>query len=429
MNIPYASVDFTKNGTAADEQQVRDAITMLRDQEATNVLILAHGWNNDISAAERLYRQLGDRLATLVPAADPTPLAIVGVRWPSIRWADDDQIAGGGVAIEEPAQVLEAAIRGAVDDEDTIPALLDSASRLDTPEGRSSFVEQLRTLAPSDVSASDEDAYPQDLIDGDVEALFLAVQDAVTAADDGVQPVGSSGDAGPGVAPDLLDTAGTTSGVGLFGVEWGELARNLLNTFTYYTMKARASDVGARGVAPMVDRINAELPGIKVHLAGHSFGARVVAAAASSATSPISSLTLLQGAFSHHGFTEDYAGTGKDGAFLDAISSGRIRGPIAVTHTHNDRAVHIAYAIASRLARQSGAAIGDASDLYGGIGSNGSVGSGAIDMTLLGPQAHYDFTAGKIHNLKADDFVANHGDVTNAAVANALAQALGLGED
>lgn len=428
MNIPYAPVDFTKSGTVADEQQVRDAIAMLREQEVANVLILAHGWNNDIPAAERMYRRLSDRLATLVPASAPSPLAIIGVRWPSIRWADDDQIAGGGVAVEESEQLLEAAIRGAVDDEDTVPGLLESASRLDTPEGRRDFVEQLRALAPEDVATSDEDPFPQDLVDGDVEALFLAVQDAVVEADGGVHPASGQNDAGPGVAPDLLDTDGATYGAGLFGVEWGELARSILNTFTYYTMKARAGDVGARGVAPMVDRINAEIPGTKVHLAGHSFGARVVSAAATSATSPIASLTLLQGAFSHHGFTQNYAGTGRDGAFLGAITSGRIFGPIAVTHTHNDRAVHIAYAIASRLARQAGAAIGDASDLYGGIGSNGSVGSGAITLTLQGPGTQYDFAAGKIHNLEADDFVANHGDVTNVAVANALVQAMGLGE-
>ena len=428
MNIPYAPVDFTKAGTVADEQQVRDAIAMLREHGAANVLVLAHGWNNDISAAESMYERLSDRLAARIPSTSSTPLGVIGVRWPSIRWADDDQIAGGGVAIEDSAQLLEAAIRGAIDDEETVPGLLDSASRLDTPEGRRTFVEQLRTLAPPDVSTQDEDAFPPDLLDGEVEALFLAVQDAVAEADGGVRPTGSSGDAGPGVAPDLLDTDGATYGTGLFGVEWGDLARNLLNTFTYYTMKARASDVGARGVAPMVDRINVELPSTRVHLAGHSFGARVVASAATAATSPIASLTLLQGAFSHYGFTENYAGTGKDGAFLDAITSGRIRGPIAVTHTHNDRAVHIAYAIASRLARQAGAAIGDASDLYGGIGSNGSVDSGAIPLALLGPGGQYDFAAGRIHNLKADDFVADHGDVTNAAVANALVQAMGLGK-
>lgn len=428
MNIAYAPVDFTKSGTVADEQQVRDAIAMLREQEVANVLILAHGWNNDISAAERMYQRLNDRLATLVPSTDSPRLAIIGVRWPSIRWADDDQIAGGGVAIEEPAQLLESAIRGAVDDEDTVPGLLDSASRLDTPEGRRSFVEQLRAMAPRDVGTPDEDALPQGLVDGDVDALFLAVQDVVAEADGGVRPDKMAGDAGPGVAPDLLDTGGDTYGAGLFGVDWGDLARNLLNTFTYYTMKARASDVGARGVARMVDQINGELPDISVHLAGHSFGARVVAAAATAATSPIASLTLLQGAFSHHGFTENYAGTGKDGAFVDAIGSGRISGPIAVTHTHNDRAVHTAYAIASRLARQTGAAIGDATDLYGGIGSNGSVGSGAIPLTLQGPGGHYDFAAGQIHNLQADEFVADHGDVTNAAVANALAQAMGIGD-
>lgn len=428
MNIPYTPVDFTKAGTIADERQLRDAISLLREHEATNVLVLAHGWNNDIPAAERMYQQLSERLAPLLPSGDRTPLAMIGVRWPSIRWADDDQIAGGGVSIEDPAELLETAIRGSVEDEGIRPSLIDAASRLDTPEGRSEFVAQLRDLAPPDVAASDEDAFPQDLLDGDVDGLFLAVQDALAGVDGGVQPADEPGDSGPGIAPDLLDTGGITTGVGLFGVDWGDLARNLLNTFTYYTMKARAGDVGVKGVAPMVDRINSKIPDIKVHLAGHSFGARVVAAAATTATTPIASLTLLQGAFSHHGFTENYAGTGADGAFVGAIAGGQLRGPVAVTHTHNDRAVRVAYAIASRLARQAGAAFGDASDRYGGIGANGSVGSGATALTLLGPGGRYVLVPGAIHNLMADDYVASHGDVTNAAVANLLVQAMGFGE-
>jgi len=191
-------------------------------------------------------------------------------------------------------------------------------------------------------------------------------------------------------------------------------------------MKARAGDVGANGVAPLVDRINAADADRRVHLVGHSFGARVVAAAATNITTPIESLTLLQGAFSHYGLTANYRDSGKDGAFRGAIGNGLIHGPVVITHTHNDKAVRLAYAVASRLAGQVGAAIGDSNDPYGGIGANGSVGSGATQLELLDRDGDYSFTAGAIHNLLADREIANHGAVSNPAVANALAHAAGL---
>ena len=165
----------------------------------------------------------------------------------------------------------------------------------------------------------------------------------------------------------------------------------MLNTVTYYTMKARAGDVGANGVAPLVDQINAAAPDRRIHLAGHSFGARVVSAAATNVTTPIESLTLLQGAFSHYGFTTNYAGSGKDGAFRGALANGRIHGPVVITHTHNDQAVRLAYAVASRLAGQAGAAVGDKHDLYGGIGANGSQGTNAVELVLGDAAVGYQF--------------------------------------
>ena len=151
-----------------------------------------------------------------------------------------------------------------------------------------------------------------------------------------------------------------------------------------------------------------------------------MAAAATNATSRIASLTLLQAAFSHFGFTHDYGGSGKDGAFLGAIANGRIEGPVAVTHTHNDKAVGLAYAIASRLAGQAGAAIGGPDDPYGGIGANGSLGTNAIALVLGDPSTTYTFTDKRLHNLRADATIHSHSDVSNEAVANALAAVMRL---
>jgi hypothetical protein len=42
---------------------------------------------------------------------------------------------------------------------------------------------------------------------------------------------------------------------------------------------------------------------------------------------------------------------------------------------------------------------------------------------MLAVKGTYDFAAGKVHNLKADPFISEHGDVANPTVAYAVAVA------
>ncbi len=426
MKLPYAAIEFTKAGAPADPAQVTAALAMLDREQITDVILIAHGWNNDMPAAQRLFATLGDNLADLVPAGSTARPAVIGVLWPSVRWADDTDIAGGGVAVGDDRSALIAAIGQSVDDPGVAARLTDLAGHVDDAQGRAAFLDAVREWVPAQsvVPGADEDAPPSALVAGGAESVFDAVRVAVSGADEDL-PVAPGGDGqAPGVAPDLLSDE--TAGAGLFGMSWSALARQVLNTSTYYTMKARAGDVGAHGVAPLVDQINAAAPDRRVHLVGHSFGARVVSAAATNITTPVESLTLLQGAFSHYGFTPDFAGSGHDGAFRGAVTNGRIHGPVVITHTHNDKAVRLAYAVASRLAGQAGSAVGDRNDRFGGIGANGSVGTGAVEALLGDDSTHYDFAPGTIVNLNADRTVSGHSDVTNRAVANALAHATGL---
>lgn len=426
MELPYAAIEFTTAGTPLDQAQVRAALDMLDREQATDVLILSHGWNNDMAAAERLYTELVKNLAASLPAGSNKRPAVIGIMWPSVRWADEDQLAGGGVSVGDEQSALVAAIRASVDDPALANKLVGLTGSLDSAAGRAAFLAAARQMLGHETGKG-EDGAPAALRVGDPESVFDQVRVALSAAADEDLPLAQAPAAAseaPGVAPDLL-SGDEAEGAGLFGLSWLQLARTVLNTTTYYTMKARAGDVGAHGVAPLIDQIKTDHPERRVHLVGHSFGARVVSAAATNITEPIDSVTLLQGAFSHYGFTSNYAGTGKDGAFRGALANGLIHGPLVITHTHNDLAVRLAYAIASRLAGQAGAGLGDRGDFYGGIGANGSLDTGAHEWTLGDPAATYPFAAG-IYNLQADATIKGHGDVTNLAVANALAQATGL---
>lgn len=140
---------------------------------------------------------------------------------------------------------------------------------------------------------------------------------------------------------------------------------------TYFLMKERAGKVGAALGGELL-RLHQALPDVRIHLAGHSFGARLVTAAAQASapegTPPyLASMTLVQAAFSHNAFAPQ-------GGFRDVLTRRLVRGPILVTHSKHDQAVGLGYAAASRLKKQNASALGDANDPYGGLGRNGALG-------------------------------------------------------
>jgi hypothetical protein len=218
---------------------------------------------------------------------------------------------------------------------------------------------------------------------------------------------------------------------GLFGLPGGILggALKLLNLVTYYTMKDRSATVGTVGLAPFVTAVSAARPMLRVHLMGHSFGARLVSATTKAlpAGTTVASMALLQGAFSHFGFSDDWdvnAPGKQQGFFRTDVADKKVSGPVVVTHTANDLAVGIAYAAASRLANQVASGLGGPDDIYGGLGRNGCQRTAeAVAGTLLPVGGAYTWQAHRPHNLLADAFIKGHLDITGPEVAYALLSA------
>ena len=148
----------------------------------------------------------------------------------------------------------------------------------------------------------------------------------------------------------------------------------------------------------------------------------VAAAAANSATDKLKSLTLLQTAFSHNGFSKSM-----NGLFRNVIDQKRIDGPILVTHTKNDKAVGLAYPMASRISGEKTAAFGDENDVFGGIGRNGAQqmpDGETISGKLLPADGTYQFQTGRFFNLEASDFIKDHSDVAGKEIAHAVRMAV-----
>jgi hypothetical protein len=434
----YVEAQFDKHARPVGDAGRQALTQLLADGSVTDLVVLAHGWNNDMPDARRLFERIAASLAAVqadghgrLPAG--RQLALLGVVWPSKKFAESDLIPGGAASFGDAdseaavlAQLEE--LKGVFDAADAddrleeakalVPQLEDSAT------ARARFAELVQSVLPAG-EASEEDASdaffaasPEELFD---QLDNPTVGDIPLPAEGGV---GGAAALDGASSPGGFDDAGAAAGWGFLGKK-AAAAKNLLNYATYYQMKARAGKVGSDGLAPLLRSV--VKPSVRVHLVGHSFGGRLVTAAAASPGGlggRLSSLALLQAAFSHYGFADDWK-PGTDGAFRSVLTSGRLSGPVLVTHTRNDKAVGIAYALASRIARQVGAEVGGPGDKYGGIGANGAQktpGTAALQLQEVGKP--YAFTAGKLHNLKADRFVADHGSVSGREVAWAVLSAV-----
>ena len=446
-------VEFTKDGRIYRHEQVAELLAGL--DGVTDLLVLSHGWNNDRQEADDLYDELLGNIDDLLAIRDEpgTPAGLERLRgrnfaamrvfWPSKRFADKDLIPGGGAASataendEAAAEVLDAlkydpAVlpeSGSTPKADPVrEAQVERAKALlprleDDPEAQREYVFLLRTLL--DPSAAHEEDGSAEFFTSDPTRLFTELDEEVmapappAAGGGAALPDGGFGGAAGGGAAGLGDL--------LKGAK--AAARRLANFATYYQMKSRAGTVGSLGVAPVLRRVREARGDVRIHLVGHSFGGRLVTAAAHALDpdTPAVTISLLQAAFSHNGLSGGFGDDNQMGFFREVVSKLRASGPIIITHTKNDRAVGVAYPLASRIARQKAAALGDENDPYGGMGRNGAQNTAesadaAAELGAAG--TNYQFSPGKVHNLKAD-VIQDHGDVARVEVAYAVLSAAG----
>ena len=435
-DIPYSTAEFDKEGGLLSQPTVPAG--------TTDLIVASHGWKNDRDAAERLYTRLFENFADVTkddPAFKQRKIAIVGVIWPSKKFNNfvtepaSDRVAGGAASAgsvdreASKAAMLEAIDLAAsiFDDagaDEQVAELRKLVPKLEAedPEAQRQFVETLRKLLDPDGSHAGE----QSSDDGSA-VFFRAPADVVfgrAAQAPATVPAPSETESGG-----LGDSVGRAAGIGSFFSGAARAVTNLLNLTTYFEMKKRAGTVGKNGLAPLLDTLANQVE--RIHLAGHSFGGRVVtAAAANSTTRKLYSMALLQAAFSHNGFSRK-----RKGFFRSVVTNKRISGPIFVTHTKNDKAVGIAYPTASRISRDNASGFGDADDEFGGLGANGAqqMDEGEIVTTineLLPVGKTYQWQAGKFHNLESSKFIVDpegkdaHGMVFVPQVAWALSRAI-----
>jgi hypothetical protein len=432
--FPYAEVEFDKHGAVHDRHQVDALHAMLQSGPVSDLVVMSHGWNNDMKEARELYEKfLGSFRSLLdakaVPAAGNRSFGVVGVLWPSKRFADSDLIPSGAASLATAGtQELLAEIdqlAAAVEDPASGPPLAEAKQLVpqleNDPEAQKRFANLVRSVLTED--AADEEDASSRLFTAPPEQLMEDLRNPPAAAVPPPAPAGSGGVAAVGAIPPP-PAAGQAAGVGDIVASAKAAARRLVNFATYYQMKERAGIVGRGGVNAVLTQVSARQPNLRVHLVGHSFGGRLVTAAASAGGFRPDTLSLLQAAFSHYGFAQRWDGTA-DGLFRPVVTGGLVSGPILITCTRNDNAVGRAYPIASQIARQTASWTGDKNDKYGGIGSNGAQKTPeASDGHLLPVGGTYTFRPGRLHNLTADQFISDHSTVWGREVAYAVLTAI-----
>ncbi|MFG2880771.1 serine-threonine protein kinase [Streptomyces sp. NPDC048297] len=393
---PYWELTFDADGDV-DRPERDQLLAQVTDRGVRDLIVFAHGWNNDRTGATALYRGFFAPIPRLAPTAR---IGYVGVIWPSMRFCDEPipdfprSVAATGMGADtdaaEAGADAGAAPRPALD-KDTRRALLEAFP------GRATVLDRLAQLL--DEQPCGEEGLAEF---GRLVRLLVETPPAPAANDtsQGGEPVAFHGD------PTAVCEEFTEAMAGLnspaspaqFGIPnpW-EGAKELLRQATYYTMKRRAGTVGEHGLGPLLGQLAHAAPDVRVHLVGHSFGGRLVAFALRGlpgGVRAVKSVTLLQGAFSHYAFAERLPHDGDETGALHG-RQGRIDGPLVCCHSRFDAALGTFYPLASRTAGDdrslSGSTVGDLLGArWGAMGHDGVQavpGTAAMDLAtaLRGP--------------------------------------------
>jgi hypothetical protein len=430
--FPFWLVEFDDRGNPRDAGALNALTHEITTAALTDLYVFSHGWNNSPDDARHLYDGFFGEMAKIL--ADPTKKArdavvgFAGVIWPAILWPDGDAGSGGAVSVSAPSlapelkKVFVTPSQHAIVDE--LTRLLDERSPSDDALRR--FKVQLRALTADAADAAD--AHGIDSLEG---AVAMIPDDRYAELFDVL--AGDSDDASAAV-----DQGGAAGFSNPFARLW-DGAKNALRVTTYWQMKNRAAIVGLTGLAPLLGRLHAALPALGIHLIGHSFGARLVSyslsglpATATAAASPVKSLFLVQGAFSHFAFADKLPFDAARHGDLAGMAA-RVDGPLMATHTLKDGAVGTAYPLASMIAGQDASDASDQTFRWGAMGHDGAQAVNAASSVLGPPGTKYTLAKGAWINLDGNHVIVNggppagaHSDIVHPETAWAALAGAGL---
>lgn len=413
---PFYMIRFDKRGVCTSPASLRHLVKACA--EATDVFLFSHGWNNDWAGATQRYEQFIEQFTRVrgrqwqPPTRDFRPV-LVGVHWPSTVLVPDDErgpdIAGGDprqpVAADLGLDVLAEGLDG------------DQAARFYELADRSELtgadaLEFATLLAPVLAGPEDELGSGPEVAPEPEELVRLW---SAMPSEDPQEPTARGG---------FVDEAPAPAGSDPQAAGWLDKLNplNVVRSATVLLMKDRAGRVGGAGVRTMLHGILDASPDSRVHLVGHSYGAKVVLSALAAGSAPsrqVESVLLLQPATSARCFADPH-GEEAAGGYRPALD--RSRQPIMTTFSRHDVPLTKLFHFAARRASDKReAVIAGAPPEFAALGGFGPQDTSSVTVVdaCTAPERYPDTTR-EVLAIRADAVINGHGDVQNPDTAWAL---------
>lgn len=407
---PFYVVPFDKDGFCSGPLTADHLVDDVAGATITDIFLFSHGWNNDWAAAVRRYDDFIEGFSALrarYPVGREFRPALAGIFWPSTAlvapWERGPEFAGGA----ESAHDTGAAERAELDE---VAAVVPEGQRerfyalaQRTGDLGENEAAEFAALVVAAFSGSDELRTAQSVPPAEVLSVWRAIPPVAP------RPVGDDF----GFAAD--DSAGPQAAGAVRALD----PRSLIRLATVLRMKDRAGRVGARGVADLLSSVLAATDA-RVHLVGHSYGAKVVLSAlvATPLARTVDSVLLLQPAMSYLCFAADVDGTGHPGGYRAALS--RAGQPIMTTFSRNDVPLTKFFQWAARRASDLGevqiAGVPSRYAALGGFGPGGIDGEAVQVLARPPAQPYAAASAGiRVVAVESSEFISGHGDISNDA--------------
>jgi len=398
----------------------------------SDLFVFCPGWHTGRDSARELSAAMFGLIAEALPAGRRASTGFVTVLWPSLLFPEDAPALDGPV-LTGPAGPFEATPELPAPRPSSGAALLAAlAPAFPGQHGELARIAQLLDTRPREMGRL-----------GELHRLASClVTTPNTAVDDDGECLARTARTRVALEALALLAPGASAGLGdMFGTLWSG-GRELARVLSYYEMKNRAGLIGEVGLGPLLDRLQASRPGLRVHLLGHSFGARLAGfalAGLSGLVSPVKSLVAVQGAFSHFSFAGELPiAPSRAGAL--AQFADRVDGPLLATFSAADRALGWWYPNASALVSQHdrGRRAASARELgyrWGALGHDGYQQRSVVSRRLEPAGSWYDWQPGTFYRMDANRVINRdlswlagaHSDIRKPELAWAAVSAAGLG--
>lgn len=368
---------FDKSGRLLSPQTARLAVAAAR--KATDLFLFSHGWNNVYADALDAYVRFAEgfisqRRRLGLPVPDGYRPVLIGVIWPATWFVPDRDegpvIAGGGTDGEQIERMLaEITSDMPAESATEFAELIDGAEWLDTTQAERA-ADLMRAALWNDEDAESRSEPPDTAAVLSAWAALTDLDQPFVEDEEEVGTIGGGptarGRGAPSAERSGTDAQGDPASAGRARFS----PRDALRLGSVWTMKARSGKVGVRGVGPLLAEILARGSEVRVHLVGHSFGARLLLSALASQQleRKARSMLLLQPAVNRWCFAAQVIGKDQPGGYRIVLE--RVEQPVLATRSAHDFPLHKVFHLAVRggsLGEIDLAAIGDV-DRYGALG-------------------------------------------------------------